>query len=184
MTRPDPRPLVGEPLALDLLNTRWKTENQDHDLLDSLDGLRVWLSGRGLAGRFTADGATRDALLDARAAIAACVDTPGSPAAAAALNDILERGRITPLLTAQGPGERTEFEVPSWELAWAAARDYLRLLDTAPDRIRQCAQPDCITHFLDTSRNGTRRWCSMAACGNRAKAARHYARSRHTADRP
>ncbi|WP_433023369.1 CGNR zinc finger domain-containing protein [Kribbella sp. CA-294648] len=33
-------------------------------------------------------------------------------------------------------------------------------------------------HFYDSSRKANRRWCSMAGCGNRAKAARHYARSK------
>jgi predicted RNA-binding Zn ribbon-like protein len=35
-----------------------------------------------------------------------------------------------------------------------------------------------VLHFFDVSKNGTRRWCSMSGCGNRAKARRHYARSR------
>lgn len=63
-------------------------------------------------------------------------------------------------------------------MAWLAARDYLGLLGSAPDRIRKCASQTCVLHFHDTSRNGTRRWCSMAVCGNRAKASRHYARTR------
>ncbi|GAA3170140.1 hypothetical protein GCM10010451_18490 [Streptomyces virens] len=67
----------------------------------------------------------------------------------------------------------------SWGPAWLAARDYLRLLTVAPDRIRGCAHVACVLHFFDTSRNGTRRWRSMAACGNRAEASRHYA---HTKD--
>jgi predicted RNA-binding Zn ribbon-like protein len=36
----------------------------------------------------------------------------------------------------------------------------------------------CVLHFFDTSRNGTRRWRSMAACGNRAEASRHYGRTK------
>jgi predicted RNA-binding Zn ribbon-like protein len=40
-------------------------------------------------------------------------------------------------------------------------------------RVRRCADPRCARVFLDTSRNGKRRWCDMATCGNRAKAARH-----------
>jgi predicted RNA-binding Zn ribbon-like protein len=58
---------------------------------------------------------------------------------------------------------------------WSAAD----LLVQAPHRrIRQCANPQCLWLFLDASKNGTRRWCDMAACGNRAKARRHYLRSR------
>ncbi len=43
-------------------------------------------------------------------------------------------------------------------------------------RVRECANSKCLWLFLDESKNGTRRWCSMTACGNRAKAHRHYAR--------
>jgi predicted RNA-binding Zn ribbon-like protein len=42
--------------------------------------------------------------------------------------------------------------------------------------IRHCANPACMWLFVDESKNGTRRWCDMAACGNRAKARRHYLR--------
>jgi predicted RNA-binding Zn ribbon-like protein len=40
--------------------------------------------------------------------------------------------------------------------------------------LRQCANPDCGWMFLDDSKSGNRRWCMMSACGNRAKARRHY----------
>jgi predicted RNA-binding Zn ribbon-like protein len=43
-------------------------------------------------------------------------------------------------------------------------------------RLRECANDQCLWLFLDDSKNGTRRWCSMQACGNRAKAHRHYQR--------
>lgn len=43
-------------------------------------------------------------------------------------------------------------------------------------RVRECANGQCLWLFLDDSKNGTRRWCSMQACGNRAKARRHYIR--------
>ena len=46
------------------------------------------------------------------------------------------------------------------------------------DRVRRCANPECGWLFLDDSRAGKRRWCSMSACGNRAKARRHYHKSR------
>ncbi|WP_406117337.1 CGNR zinc finger domain-containing protein [Streptomyces virginiae] len=57
------------------------------------------------------------------------------------------------------------------------ARDLLRVMTQTSGRIRKCANPPCPLHFLDTSRKGQRRWCSMAVCGNRAKARRH--RTRH-----
>jgi predicted RNA-binding Zn ribbon-like protein len=45
-------------------------------------------------------------------------------------------------------------------------------------RVRLCADAQCLWLFLDASKAGTRRWCDMAACGNRAKARRHYQRAR------
>jgi predicted RNA-binding Zn ribbon-like protein len=56
---------------------------------------------------------------------------------------------------------------------WSAA-DIL----VGPDRVRvrQCANARCLWLFFDDSKNGTRRWCSMQSCGNRAKAHRHYLR--------
>jgi predicted RNA-binding Zn ribbon-like protein len=43
-------------------------------------------------------------------------------------------------------------------------------------RLRMCANEKCRWLFIDDSKSGTRRWCSMSACGNRAKAHRHYLR--------
>jgi predicted RNA-binding Zn ribbon-like protein len=45
-------------------------------------------------------------------------------------------------------------------------------------RVRQCTNPACGWLFLDNSKSGNRRWCSMSACGNRAKAHRHYQRQK------
>jgi predicted RNA-binding Zn ribbon-like protein len=58
----------------------------------------------------------------------------------------------------------------------ALAADTIRLL-TGPERdeIRACGAPGCVLVFL--RRHPRREWCS-AACGNRARQARHYARSR------
>jgi predicted RNA-binding Zn ribbon-like protein len=51
------------------------------------------------------------------------------------------------------------------------------LMLKAGDRhIRRCANDKCLWLFIDASKSGTRRWCDMASCGNRAKAQRHYAR--------
>ncbi|MFE0177769.1 CGNR zinc finger domain-containing protein [Streptomyces sp. NPDC059002] len=176
----DPRPLVGEPLSLDLLNTVWMHDGARQDLLTDTEGLAVWLAANGLGARFAADGPTLENVLRARDALAAAVDAPGDPAGTARVDEVLAHGRIRARLTGEGPGEEPEFEDPAWGPGWLAARDYLHLLATAPDRIRGCAHEACVLHFFDTSRNGTRRWCSMAACGNRAKASRHYARSRET----
>jgi predicted RNA-binding Zn ribbon-like protein len=43
-----------------------------------------------------------------------------------------------------------------------------------PDYLRKCENPQCILYFYDTTKNHKRRWCSMAVCGNRAKANKFY----------
>jgi predicted RNA-binding Zn ribbon-like protein len=45
-----------------------------------------------------------------------------------------------------------------------------------PERVRKCGH--CVLHFYDTSKKGTRRWCSMQLCGNRLKVAAYAARQR------
>jgi predicted RNA-binding Zn ribbon-like protein len=60
----------------------------------------------------------------------------------------------------------------------AFARDALDLIGTASlrERIRECSGDTCNLIFLDTSRPGNRRWCSMERCGNRNKVRTHRAR--------
>jgi predicted RNA-binding Zn ribbon-like protein len=62
-----------------------------------------------------------------------------------------------------------------WPVIRAAA---VLLTSESLDRVGECQGDGCGWLFLDTSRNRSRRWCSMAECGNRAKARRHYARIR------
>lgn len=64
-------------------------------------------------------------------------------------------------------------------ILWQTARSAEELLlDPMLNRVRECAGTDCGWIFLDTSRNRSRRWCDMEDCGNRAKARRHYQRSK------
>lgn len=57
------------------------------------------------------------------------------------------------------------------------ARDAVRLFGPeAGGRIRECSADDCAIVYLDTSRSGNRRWCSMQRCGNRSKVRAHRAR--------
>jgi predicted RNA-binding Zn ribbon-like protein len=61
-----------------------------------------------------------------------------------------------------------------WPVVRAAAA-----LATSPQlaRVRECAGTDCGWLFLDASKAGRRRWCSMEVCGNRAKARRYRERA-------
>lgn len=76
-----------------------------------------------------------------------------------------------------------------YQLGWGGARPLERMLYELTrsavnllfsgklGRVRQCAGETCSWLFLDTSRNGTRRWCDMRACGNRAKVRRFRRRA-------
>lgn len=64
------------------------------------------------------------------------------------------------------------------QILWPPTRSAGELLASDRlDRVCQCADDrGCNYLFIDTSRNRSRRWCSMESCGNRAKARRHYKR--------
>ncbi|MFB8006725.1 CGNR zinc finger domain-containing protein [Nocardia sp. NPDC056000] len=170
---PDARPHLGEPLALDLLNTRWIDAEGPQDLLTDLAGLRRWLADNDLS--VAVDAATLRAVVATREAILLTV-RGGS---ADELNRVLDHGRIRRVLTPDGPVAEPDVRQAEWFPAWLAAENLLELLGAAPDRIKQCAHPNCVLWFHDTSKNGARRWHSMATCGNRAKATRHYAKKTH-----
>ncbi|MEH1164103.1 CGNR zinc finger domain-containing protein [Micromonospora sp. CPCC 205539] len=172
MTR---RPLVGEPLALDLVNTQWVERGRTVDLFDEPDGLQGWLAEHRLAGDPTSVEAP---LRQARSALRGVLEQPGEDAERG-INAILAHGASRYTLR-QGTAHEHHDVDADWLPSWQAVLNYLDLLRQQPTRIRRCGNPGCVLHFYDTSRNGTRRWCSMDGCGGRAKAARHYQRHRAT----
>jgi predicted RNA-binding Zn ribbon-like protein len=64
-----------------------------------------------------------------------------------------------------------------WAPIFDAAADLLS--EPEADRIRQCEA--CVIHFFDTSKKGSRRWCSMNICGNKLKVAAYQRRKRNGA---
>lgn len=75
--------------------------------------------------------------------------------------------------------DESALELPLWTVL-ASSVDLL--LDDDPSRLKQCPAPDgCGWLFYDTSKNATRRWCSMRMCGNGAKARRFQRRQRERA---
>jgi predicted RNA-binding Zn ribbon-like protein len=62
-----------------------------------------------------------------------------------------------------------------YPVVWSAAQ--LMVSDDL-QYVRECAGDGCNWLFMDTSKNHTRRWCSMSSCGNRAKARSHYRRKK------
>lgn len=158
------RPLTGEPLPLDLLNTTWISGGEWQDLLADDAGAREWLDEHG----FDAPPDAR-ALREAREAMRALLLDRG---AIDGVNAVLARGARRPRLTAEAVTDELDV-APRWRVPWLCAAELVALLDERGGRVKACANPDCILWFLDTTRPGTRRWCSMAACGNRDKAIRH-----------
>ena len=64
-------------------------------------------------------------------------------------------------------------------LVWPVARDAAVFLTSADlSRLRTCGNPRCRWLFVDATRNRSRRWCTMAVCGNRAKVLRYRQRRR------
>ncbi|MFC5665085.1 CGNR zinc finger domain-containing protein [Kitasatospora misakiensis] len=111
----------------------------------------------------------RDALWRLTAARARGTGAPAITADHAVLNRAAARPPLVPQIAPDGtaaaplPGDGEQ-------LASTLARDAITLL-TGPhaDRIRECGADDCYLLFVDTSRPGRRRWCSMERCGNRHK---------------
>ncbi len=68
-------------------------------------------------------------------------------------------------------------------VTWAVAQSAANLLTSGfLDRVKACDEGPCRWIFLDTSRNGRRRWCDMKICGNRAKARAHYQRQKSASE--
>ncbi|MFN8497872.1 MAG: ABATE domain-containing protein [Anaerolineae bacterium] len=101
----------------------------------------------------------------------------------AVLNDALAaamaRARLIPV------GEGFVWDWPDGEdaldrMLWPVARSAAELLTSSRvERVHECEGDTCTWLFVDTSKNHSRRWCDMKDCGNRAKARRHYHRTRN-----
>lgn len=74
----------------------------------------------------------------------------------------------------------TLFEVNAPEdVLMPIAHSLADIIASAPaQRLKQCRESRCSCYFIDTSKNGTRAWCSMQRCGNRQKVANYYRRER------
>lgn len=175
---------LGEPLAIDLANTVMVIRDEEAvDLLAGPQELRRWLEAEATRlgeCAFAVDHldeirALRDVvrrLLGARAARTALprsdLDALNAASAAAPVAPSLgaEDGRLAVI-------ERSGAASPLAQLQGRLARSAIAVLG-GPEAglLRVCRAPSCGMLFL-----GERRWC-CAACGNRARAARHYERTR------
>jgi len=163
-----------EDLLVDLLNTTPVVDGEQTDELADLAAAQDWAAAHG------GDGAAEEvlALRRVRDAIQAVVRGDAQPRT---LDAHLGRIAVHPRL--HDGAVRWELRTPPGErqaaralLAWVAVDE------RAPGRLRPCANPECRRYLLDRSNANTARWCSMALCGNRFKARRHYQRARGTAE--
>lgn len=156
-----------EAFLLDLLNTTPVIDGAPTDALPDLARASSWLADHGVP----ATDQEWTALTQARTALQAVVRGETS---ATVLQPFLSHVTLAPTLCDDGV---------SWQLegATGAARAVLAwdgLRVTSPGRLRPCANTECRLFLIDRSKPNTARWCSMAICGNRMKARRHYQRSR------
>ncbi|MER5767388.1 CGNR zinc finger domain-containing protein [Streptomyces sp. NPDC001985] len=109
----------------------------------------------------------RDALL--RMVVAHMRGEPYPPGDLETVNEAAARPALAPAVTPAGK-LRWAGTPDGTQLAASVARDAIALL-TGPfaHRIRACAAGNCELVYVDTSRPGRRRWCSMEHCGNRHK---------------
>ncbi|GAA4618163.1 CGNR zinc finger domain-containing protein [Saccharopolyspora hordei] len=179
----------GGRLCLDLVNTLRDRYGGGRELLVSPDLLADWLREVGLL----ADGRPSDAHLASAVALREAIDR----AVLARADRAIPAGPDVELINAAARGENREAlqlrvgrdgsvaavrpqpRDPVRAALAAVAVDAIELLATEPfPRVAVCAFHRCGLRFLDTSPARNRQWCSMARCGNRAKARQHYARRR------
>src|SRR5688500_7191027 len=188
---------VAERLWLDFVNTDGGSHSTD--AVAAFDGLVAWLETAVALDGERAQMMRRRALQQPSGATAALVD---ARRVRSALRSLAERGAVTPQVRLdalneinrvlgrsagtrrveiRGDGTFARSFVPVGD---AFAGLMIPIVESAADalilgelaRVRRCADPRCVRVFYDGTKNAARRWCDMATCGNRAKAARHRAR--------
>jgi len=103
------------------------------------------------------------------------------PEDVATINIWAARGTLVPELTSDGQSADWKNERTLSPVLATIARDAIDMLArTPPGRVKLCADPTCRGLFVDLSRPGKRRWCSMNFCGNRAKSRTFARRHRDT----
>lgn len=183
-------------LCLEFANSRyWRGTGEPTETLTSLDDVFTWLT---LANALDAatieelkarwprgdtDAATLAEIIALREALYRTFTAVAQHTAPDGRNlDLLNRTLMkaparTQLINKDGAYfwrvEHLEPKIPDLltPILWTAGD---MIAEPRRDRVRLCANEKCVWLFLDDSKSGTRRWCDMKACGNRAKAHRHY----------
>jgi predicted RNA-binding Zn ribbon-like protein len=186
---------------LDLLNTKPVLADGPTELLPDVRALERWLIASGMVSSAKSKATVRSWRTSTEAAVfleqliafreklrdAVLRIESGSSLTDAFLAEVnsllLQHPRQTSLRKRDGMVIREMFFDPRkptdlWAPIIDAAADLLTEMDSS--RIRKCES--CVVHFFDTSKKGSRRWCSMNICGNKLKVAAYQRRKRVSAD--
>lgn len=186
--------LIGSGRAcLDFTRTVQRRSGAAIDLLDGPPALLSWATAAGITPMppaWTISASDLHAARTLREAIYRAVTdrirgTPVRPEDVGVINACAEAAVPVPQLEPDTHSVAWTAARPSRALLSFIARDAIDLLvSDSIHRVRECADPDCTSLFLDTSRPGTRRWCSAMPCANRHKVRAHRARksARHDHD--
>jgi predicted RNA-binding Zn ribbon-like protein len=185
--------------TLDFLNTNDTDNGFPVEKLPSLDVALAWFVNRGVIhhegadrvrAKVTAEQVAADKDLDrvhtvrdALREVAEAIAEKRAPRTAAlqTVNRALHARQVIELIPAPdgvSVDHRHVGDPIDDALARLAEPLVTELTSGHPERIRVCASDTCQWVFYDASRTSRRRWCDMATCGNRAKAARHRARAK------
>lgn len=188
---------VGNNLSLDFVNSMVASSVGPVDLLENSSDLVSWSAAAGLIEKADITKLDDDWSLEGEDVIARARrfrstlqdlfnglrrDAAVTDESLKLVNKALGRqtGRTELVRTEDGFGKRfvTDFSDPEQLLAAIAssAADLLCYADLS--LIKKCESDECVLIFHDTSKNHSRRWCSMAHCGNLAKARAFYARKK------
>jgi predicted RNA-binding Zn ribbon-like protein len=188
---------VGNQLALDFLNTRPVQNGEPMELLTDFSAVLRWFHAAGLlsprtvaelqerSGESSRAQKTAEAIRELRERLRKEVlnwEEGGAlhSSTTVELNRLLAGHPMRTRLRASTTTISRElyFEPEQPEDLFAPLAHSAALLFATVDhtRVRKCDQ--CVLHFHDTSKKGTRRWCSMQLCGNRLKVAAYVARQR------
>lgn len=182
--------LVGDHLALDFLNTEHGEADLYREWLVSDRSVQEWLA---LVGLPDGDGAPPpDGLLalavalrtSARAALAAQRSGAAEAADPSVINRVRAAGQHLSALQWDEAARAFRLVRPAPPataeglLAPVAEAIVQLLTETDPARVRRCEGDHCTLMFQDLTKSRRRRWCSMAACGNRMKVAAFRARQK------
>ncbi len=161
--------LIGGRLALDFVNTAdWSCDGQilRESIVTETD-LKAWMDALDIGA--STSGLRISELLSYRMKLRQLLTTSGDPLALNALKDIDIAADCSPERAGANQSLRALLAVSALSI----------LMDGRERRrVKMCPGDDCGWLFIDETKNGRRTWCSMKTCGNRAKAARHYARSK------